>query len=395
MTLHQTIEARLLRTEILGIGFSDSHEVSAIRVLVKNNQLTITSRVNGAQEVNELITQNPGLPVALCVDTSDVLFVATEEPITDANVSTMFADFVPGGNQAQFLMEYETRCLSLARVSALEAVQRELGLADRVVNLCLMPAAAQYLVQYLRSGEEVVHLHRFRYEFSSDQYRVERADLNPKTLQIEGEQVSPDQVLPLVAILNYLNSPTKKVGDGLWRTNYTDFLFRRLYTIGRMPVLAVFLVVFLINSFLFIRWDQELQLAKEQAATSSQLVEQIRKADEFLGAHEAISRELKGRLYFSIISDQLGALNTRHITLTAISIHPISKSLKIRNTFEKDVLVVEGQTQNPMHFIEWLDELKKQGWVAEIISQKYVNEPMNELGKFELKIRIRNEWFEL
>ncbi len=395
MTLLQTIEARLLRTEILGIGFSDSHEVSAICVRVKNNQLTITSRVKGAQEVSDLLTQNPGLPVALCVDTSDVLFMTSEEPITEANVSAMFADFVPGGNPTQFLMEYDPRCLTLARVAALEAVQRELGLADQVVNLCLMPVAARYLVQYLRSGEEVVHLHRFRYEFTGDQYRVERADLNPDTLVIEGEQVSPDQVLPLVAILNYLNSPTKKAGDGLWRTNYSDFLFRKLYTVARMPVLAVFLLVFLINSFLFIRWDQNLQLAKEQAATSSQLVEQIRKTDEFLSTHEAISRELRGRLYFSIISDQLGALNTRPITLTAISIHPLSRSLKTRNTFEKDVLVVEGQTQNPMHFIDWLDEVKKQGWVTEIISQKYVNEPMNELGKFELKIRIRNEWFEL
>lgn len=393
MTLFQKIESRLLKKSVLSVGYSDIHGVNGLLVKIVQNNLQIVQTIAGAEKLTDFLKEHPEVPVTLGIDTAAVLFSNTEELVTAESYQAAFQDFVPGGVESQFLIQFRNSCLTIIRNSSIDAIEKELTLEGRIVNVSLLPVSGFYLADFLRKEEPDVHLDRFAYSVHEESESVSVTHVNEAIVEIEGEKISPAQIVPLVSVVDYINASASKTGDAKWDRQYRDFLFRRLFQLSRMPIMGFFLVVLLVNSYLFITGDEKLQAIREQTVYSNQVNEQIRKADEYLAAHKDIRKELSGQPYFSIICDQIGTLTPRNVNLTTLSLHPQVKSRLSKNTFEEDIVSIAGETQEPMHYINWLEQLKSQNWVKAIESQKYETDPSG-LGHFEITLRLRKEWYD-
>ena len=174
-----------------------------------------------------------------------------------------------------------------------------------------------------------------------------------------------------------------------------EFYHRRLFTTAVPAVLGFFLIVLLINAFLYFQAFQQNQTLQTQSASDARLLSQLTKLEEEVESKERFLSILGWEKAVSLTSlvDRLAATVPEAVVLTHLQVSPLDEAryqTEKKQVFTSNQLLVEGSCHDLIALNEWFLVLENSTWIAKLEDQQYVANPEQPgSGAFSFTIRLQ------
>lgn len=209
---------------------------------------------------------------------------------------------------------------------------------------------------------------------------------------INGLQITPNNVLPLAGILTYYTSQKKTVSNFDTITNKLndDFKQKRIFELGLKVGLATVFVLLLVSFLFFSSYSSkinilttELELNKSHKNTLLKLSGEVQKKERLVNNFSLSSSKSSWYL------DQIGSSIPTSILLSEIQFQPLLKNIKEDKEIQiqNRVLLIKGKSGENNNFSNWLDRIEQQDWVDKVTILKY-GTGKRKMTEFELQIEI-------
>lgn len=223
-----------------------------------------------------------------------------------------------------------------------------------------------------------------------------KVSMNPEQshkTEVYGQELNSDYTgaylygLQTLANSSYQSeSPSLREGRVDWKYG---FLFKKSILISGLAVL----VILLVNFLLFTHYTSEnaeleqlTQAYDKQFKEVTTLRSSFEEKEEFLRINGTQNSRI-GRM-----GDEVAALLPSKLNLSKMTFQPVSKVLKKENLvrFSRDELEVQGESGNYDSFQQWLNQLHKLDWVADIEIAGYQETNSKHQAEFSIKIRLKD-----
>ena len=171
-----------------------------------------------------------------------------------------------------------------------------------------------------------------------------------------------------------------------------DWKFQRLFKFSLVISAAALFVVLLLSFFMLSHYESKNnQLSTNTLSYQEQLKMVNELKDAYYGKVEFLDVNGGGFSSFSLMTDQIGSIVPKGVTLRKLRIFPLEKKLKKQNLvrFYRDELHLEGETENYSQFQNWFTKIKRFDWVEDIEVVGYQEHNNKHKADFSIKILIK------
>ena len=213
------------------------------------------------------------------------------------------------------------------------------------------------------------------------------------TYDINGLQITPNDILPLAGILSYYTGQKKTLSnfDTITNNLYNDFKQKRIFDVGLKVGLATIFVLLLVSFLFFSNYtsniDQitaELEVNKTHKNTLLKLTDKVQRKEQLVANFSLASSKVSWYL------DQVGMSIPNSVLLSGIEFQPVLINIKKEEqiNLQESTIVIKGKSGNNNDFLKWINELEQLTWIDKVEIQGY-GTGKKTINEFELLIEIR------
>ena len=387
------LDRYIVHRKLLSITFYED-EWTALAISHVKSEVEIHDRLQALDQILDFLEANSDTPIILCVRSSSVMSVVADFALTEpSEVLNIFSEAVPNANANEFLIEYTGRLVAFARVNYLESVRAMLDrFESQVVNVGLMPARGGPLALYqqqssLQLSNETL-IGDLVYLIGSGEV-IGFREIIGEELLVDNLLVEGQYATSFASCFAFLADGVRHIGFDQIQTNYNEFFYLKLLKKVKMPVLAVLLLVFLINGVVFFQLNTKNMELIEKSSTLKVLNQKKESLEMYNLANSEVHSIMNGSQELSIICDQIGYLTPSKIKLTRLVLKPKEEVRGKTDTYLEDMVIIQGISDSPKAFSQWINKLEGLNWIEAIEDQTYENESVSsEKGSFQLKIKL-------
>ena len=387
------LDKYVIHRKLLSITFYED-EWTALAISYVKAEVEIHDRLQGLDSILDFLKANSDTPIVLCIRSNSVMSVVADFALTDpGEVLNVFSEAVPNADANEFLIEYTGRLVAFARVNYLQSI---MALLDRyesqVVDVGLMPARGGVMALYQNSNSEELNneslIGDLSYHINSGEV-VGFQETDGEQLKVDNLLVEEEHVLSFASCFAFLADGVTHIGFDQIQTNYEEFFYFKLLQKVKMPVLASLLIVFLVNGVFFFQLSANNTELLEKSSTLKVLNQKKESLEKYNLANSEVLSIMSGSPELSIICDQIGYVTPSKIKLTRLVLKPKEEVRGKNDTYLEDKVIIQGFSDSPKVFSQWINKLEGLNWIQEIEDQTYENEAVSsEKGSFQLTIKL-------
>lgn len=382
----------------------DQFAFSGVQLSVKKGICVIERSLPVTREINELLAVfNNDLPVALAVSGRGILHKKVMAPGSDIQKNLLA--ILPNAKAPDFYIQQfhieQDIIYSLIRKQTLHdllALFKNAKLAVTHVVLgglsidAILPLIRPEKDDYVFGGHCVRAVNA-----SVVDYRYEKNEYRRESVQLDDEWIEESLLVPYgtgIQALAASGQPALEIEAlALERSEQAHKRFFKIFGAG---ALIVFLVVLLINFFLFNHYNARyLELSGNRTRFSDYRVNL-----------DSVSRKISARQSFlnnagwmkpsmvSFYADEIGASIPASIRLTELSVNPYQETrtrVEKKIVFDPGKITIAGACNTPTDLNPWIRNMKQMPWVGAVEIQNYTFDNMNGKGKFVINLAVRQQ----
>jgi Tfp pilus assembly protein PilN len=398
-------------------SFIKSSKAQGLHCIVSNGGdmlffYVLVSRNKGKIEIEKLKTLKGTLeqmeddlikdiPLFLSVDGKGVLL----KKVFDESAKSPIHQAIPNANEDEFVVQSfkgdeHFIFISLARKDSIdELVDSFIRKKYQVLGLTLGPFKAARLLNIF--DDLPSDLHVGNYFVSAD--RVNNQILEFKKVDdpvedsytIGGQALSSDYLLPFYHALSYYIHDDEKLQYPSVVLQSEEFTSRRLFVIAGWAALIFIFIVLMGNMLMYSNYSQKEKNLETQVTGGKELLSTVSRLKEDLAWKEQFLNQagIFKNTRMSYYADQIASSLPEAITLEKMEIHPLASKIKKQKEIElqPDKILIDGFANGSQLVNDWIDNLKKLGWIEDVSVINYSNDNEATAGVFSLEIKIRNE----
>ena len=370
----------ILKQECLGIHFDTyEHPVAVLLSLSKTGDLLLGEELVGATAIKDFIVANPYIPIAVSIESEEIVYSWAEEELNSSNVMEILTQDVPGLNAEDFLISFCGTLYGFARKGRISEQTALLSdHLDNIVTLGFGPIPAYNLKKALENVQQMDGSVG-SYVFATNHF--ERQSV--RGLELQGLMVSEDIVQSFLVAFAYFQSSMEIVGYP-FHENKENLQYGRLLQKLFKPAGIGLLVVLLVNTGLFLLLNDKHRILNEKSILMQNLNNRRGELSVYVQENEAILKIGGSGSEYAMIGDEIGTTIPYSITLTNLDISPRSSERRSRNTYLTDRVLLVGYTTNLSEFAVWVNRLEEIDWVQRIGSQRLTD--TGGMTKFEITL---------
>lgn len=256
-----------------------------------------------------------------------------------------------------------------------------------LLSVSFGPVNLMHLEEFLDNGSYISD--NFGIEISESRIiSIKKSPENEKVIELEGIRLPEKDLILLATLLTYLQNET--IGSPDLSHNISQYQFFKKNRILLPSILSFFLVLLLMNFFLYSHYNKQLVLSQNQSQLSSSKIEQIHQLENQLAEFNSVFSKQANSIdeNLSKILDQIALNRPSGIWFTKLEINPLQKKTLAgqQMQIESDIINLQGETSGPVELNRFMDSLKNLDWVLDIELAGY-NKSNEDIGsEFEIKI---------
>ncbi len=321
--------------------------------------------------------------------------------VDKAQIEAGFEAILPNGKTDDFVYQQmdigssDRVLLCIVRKDFLEKILQDFKKRNLwIIDLYLGPISLKNLLPLLADisililpGMELV-LSEKRFESYK---RGKGEDLDQ--YQIGSELLDANRVLPFASAVSTLGfSAVSHFPESIIALR-KESSARRLATGLQYAFLCIVFLLLLVN---FIRFDdlnkRHIELSA-QLGTGKGLLVKMNSLKMELEEKEAffIKSGLSSQSKLSYYSDRIALHLPSKLYLKNLELNPVQGKMKDGKevNFRNQVVFISGLTNHPVQFTKWIQKLRKEKWVGDIIQQEYYKKDPSKMGEFKLEIEVK------
>ena len=380
----------------LFINTDGSLDINCVILKQKRNKVSIEQKFTGLKSLKNLNSKDfKGLPVSLSVDGRGILFKKLEKKqglnrlqqlLPNAKESDFYSQHISAGDNAVFV--------SAVRRDVIDPILDELKANDNyIVNLSIGPFAIANLAGIIESNT-TLFTSKYQVSFTEDIIHsiVRINESKFLNFKIGDEEIYTEELLAYASALDFYIHSDESSNDKINEFR-TEYALKKLFSVAGWSVLVFFLVLLLVNSMYFSKYNERFN---DLSFSYSQNKELFRKLD-------TLRSELKQKEeYFvksgflessrlSFFADQIAATLPSEIHFTALNINPLDGKMKEDKSidFLMHKIIVTGTVTQSIILNNWVKRLKKMDWIATITIIGYNQQSAGIPAEFTLEIDIK------
>ncbi|MCV9387453.1 hypothetical protein [Reichenbachiella ulvae] len=330
--------------------------------------------LNLNQLLSRVETDYPQVPIVLAIDT-DYVLTAQEEDRENFPEQDFYFD-----------RDEALSVSSLIRKDQLNQLLDTLrAIIDQVVavELGVLFGLKYFDAEKLSGG---IHLGRQRV-IQNEAGRIDIEHQSGEGVEWEGRTYEPSYLLLLLAATNYYIGGLKEklIPVQVLAREYAFRVFYRKLTLFGGVVLFM---VFLLSASIFMIYDSELKVLKEEYQDSRSIEKKYNWYVSEINRLEK-SMNINGRRpVLSRLAVELAKEIPSQVTLEELKLQPISLNQRNRNKalLEKNILELSGEAIDLGAFSSWISILNQQEWLEDILEQEMAAD--GRVYKFNLKLKV-------
>lgn len=381
-------------------------QIRCIEVHKKGNDMNIVQLFDNYHNIDQLLN---GLPnsSAICISISGKNII-TKKINTDINnkEQSILNMILPNANIKDFYIQ-KTKAdndelfVSAARKQTTDEIFEKFQKKNcLILNTTFGPFALNSLSELLslnnkkiKFNEPVIEIKDFvisnikKVSSGNDEY-IETFNLSEKVINTEQLICFSNVFSYFFPLQNHYELEYNKLNK-----HKEDFKYKNLFKLTAYAAVIIFLCLLLINFFLFENYSgkyNDIHTQYEQSIDniklSDSLTELIRNKEQFINDNTILNRTK-----FSYYADRLVLKMPHSILLNSIDINPQLKRIKKENEilFDKKKIIINGVVQSSTDMGNWINILKEEDWVKEIIVGDYKFDDRKQKGIFEIELKIK------
>ena len=169
-----------------------------------------------------------------------------------------------------------------------------------------------------------------------------------------------------------------------------EFRHRQLFTKALPATLGFFLLVLLINTFVYTKAFQRHEDLTTQTADHGVVLGRLNTLQQEVDTKEKFLATLgwQGTEGKAATTDRLSATVPDEVVLTEVTVNPQHKAEKNKQVFEDGAVRVVGHCSDMVVLNRWLVQLEAQSWVHQLTEQQYTADTDRRMGSFSFILKL-------
>jgi hypothetical protein len=268
-----------------------------------------------------------------------------------------------------------------------------------IIGCSFGPIVMENMLSLLEAGEG------YQYEFSFSEYVLSVVDnrlenfktaqpLKEGSVKIGEETISFSSLIPFAAVFTTLaGMSVPEAGIDRTIAQRQENNQKRLFYFALSSMVGFFLLVMLINFFVFDHYRSKKEHLEQQLAQNHDVIQKLDTLTVEFQRKQAFL-ERTGMLEASRVSsyaDDLGRDMPLSILLSGMNINPFlrPKTEEDKISFEKKIIHLTGVCNHSIELNDWMQEIKKKNWVKNLVLLNYSLGKGMQAGEFSLQMEIR------
>jgi len=390
---------QLLHTnETVGIEYT-SHDgatiLNVLRLKKEKKELVIdsTQQYDSFESLKEELTKQ--VPVFLIINNEQILSkkiegtLETEKAIVNAFPNLKIDDFY-----CEVLHGHTDTFVSICRKEYIDSIIDDYQKDNyNIIGFSLGNLIASQLCGFVKDTTLQTSTSSISFNGETITEITNSDEVYSGTYDINGLQITPNNVLPLAGILSYYTGQKKTLSnfDTITNNLNDDFKQKLIFDVGLKVGLATVFVLLLVSFLFFSNYtssiDQltaELEVNKTHKNTLLKLTDEVQRKEQLVTNFSLASSKVSWYL------DQVGMTIPNAVLLTEIQFQPLLKNIKNQEEIiiQDQEIVIKGKSSNNNDFLKWINELEQLTWIEKVAIQGY-GTGKKTINEFELLIEIR------
>ncbi|MBC6999651.1 hypothetical protein [Cytophaga sp. FL35] len=343
------------------------------------------------QKVVKIIGKN--IPVIISINTDNVLSKTVDAKLTSSNEAVIDHTF-PSINVSSFYFEIVTlkphRLVSIVKRNYADKYLNEFKRHQlNIISIHIGYSSINKITNHFHNVELVGSNYGFFVDENHNSSKFEYTE-KQREYQFGGVSLTNNSLLTFSSILAYLSPNQNSTNfDSLKKEFRTNFYNRSLYQKGIKISLVFFLIILLLNFFIYEDYREKIteldltsQLNSNQLNKLKKLETEVLKKKDRVEILTATSNS-KSTFYLDLLAKSVPT----EILLSQLEFQPLLKPLRQSKEIEldKDIIIIIGTTPNGNHLSKWVAELEQLLFIknVETVSYEYLSKASS---KFTLKL---------
>ena len=381
----------------LFINADGSFDINCVILNQNKNKVSIEKKYSGLTSLKNLNDKEyKGLPVSLSVDGRGILFKKIEKK---QGFNTL-QQLLPNAKETEFYSQSISSTENFVFVSAvrrdvIDPVLDELKSNDHfIVSLNIGPFA---IANILGLVENTSGLLTNKYQVTSvDGLLDSISRVNESKLisyKLGGEEVYSEELIAYASALDfYIHYSDIKAIEKI-NEYKSEYIYKKLFTITGWGILIFFLVLLMINSMFYSKYNEKLN---NLSFTYNQNQELFRKLDTLrselkLKEEYFVKSGFLDESKLSFYTDRIAESLPSEIHLTAFNFNPLKAKMKENKPIEflTGTINISGTVTQSIILNNWVKVLKKTDWIKSIAIIGYNQESAEIPAEFTIQIDIK------
>lgn len=381
----------------LFINADGSFDINCVILNQQRNKVSIEKKYSGLKSLKNLNDKEyKGLPVSLSVDGRGILFKRLEKK----QGLNFLQQLLPNAKETEFYSQSISSTENFVFVSAvrrdvIDPVLDELKSNDHfIVNLNISPFA---IANILGLVENTSGLFTNKYQVTSvDGFIESISRLNESkfiSYKLGSEEVYSEELIAYASALDFYIHYSDINAIEKINEYKSEYIYKKLFTITGWGILIFFLVLLMINSMFYSKYNEKLN---NLSFTYNQNQELFRKLDTLrselkLKEEYFVKSGFLDESKLSFYTDRIAESLPEEIHLTTFNFNPLKVKMKENKPIEflTGTINISGTVTQSIILNNWVKQLKKATWIENIAIIGYNQESVEIPAEFAIEIDIK------
>lgn len=384
---------------------SGEYEINAVVVKNKKQSLVTEKQVSKLKSIKELAgVIDPKAALVIILNGKGIIHRKVGFSESDSS-SSLLNKVLPNANSTDFciqrsFVDEQHVFVSIIRSEILNLILEELK-ENKFVNVagCLLgPFVLKDLIVQMEHLVGQLNVPGYSIEIRDKQIvDIAISSENTfETLVIGGEAIAPEYLIPFGGAVSFFTGQETGIENSDLLVYLKDeYKEKQKFELAGWTLLLFCFTILGVNYFLFSNYwnknnDMNAQLSLNQSAIEQcdTLKEEYAIKKNFLEQNGLLENSRT-----SFYADRLAESLPASIHWTEVVIHPAKRRQAGEEEtillFEKKIISITGKCQKSTELNDWMKEIKKKEWIADVGLLNYTQDKRMEEGIFSIQIKLR------
>jgi|GEM_PF-6677324 len=210
-------------------------------------------------------------------------------------------------------------------------------------------------------------------------------------IDLAGENINSDKLMAFANSLRFFN-PISGVEQNIFAINHREFTQHRIFKLGLIGALSFFLLLLLINFFVFQEYNTEYSNISQQLAINKGQLDKLKLLEAEVKRNEDFfkSTDLISSSRHAYYADKLAESKPQGISWNVLKINPSKRKIEKGEDvdFQIGLINIKGISDQTAVFDQWVKRLEGEDWIKSIDIKDYQSLEKSNQNAFFIQIRI-------